>query len=43
MAARGEIQARGILTPEQVITGALFERLVDELAARGVRFEMTSE
>jgi saccharopine dehydrogenase-like NADP-dependent oxidoreductase len=43
MVARGEVQARGVLTPGQVITGAMFERLVDELAARGVRFEMTSE
>ncbi|MBN1661529.1 MAG: saccharopine dehydrogenase NADP-binding domain-containing protein [Anaerolineae bacterium] len=43
MAARGEIDARGIRTPEQLVTGTLFDRLVDELAAVGIRFEMTEE
>jgi lysine 6-dehydrogenase len=42
MIARGEIQARGILTPERLVTGALFERLLAELAEVNVRFEMTS-
>ncbi len=43
MVARGDIQAQGFITPEQVITGLLFERLVDELAAIDVRFEMMTE
>jgi lysine 6-dehydrogenase len=43
MMARGELQARGLLTPEQVIAGPPFDRLVVELAAAGVRFEITSE
>jgi lysine 6-dehydrogenase len=43
MVARGDIQARGFITPEQVITGPLFDKLVDELAALNVRFEMTTE
>jgi lysine 6-dehydrogenase len=43
MAARGEIGARGMCTPEQLVTGALFERLVGELAAVGIRFEMVEE
>ncbi len=43
MVARGDIQARGFITPEQIITGPLFDRLVDELAAINVRFEMTTE
>jgi len=43
MIARGDIQTSGLITPEQVITGPLFDRLVDELAAINVRFEMTTE
>jgi lysine 6-dehydrogenase len=43
MVARGDIQARGFITPEQVVTGSLFDRLVDELAALNVRFEMMTE
>jgi lysine 6-dehydrogenase len=43
MAARGDLQARGMLTPEQVITGPLFDKLVDELATANVRFDMTVE
>lgn len=43
MVARGEIQATGWQTPERVITGPLFDRLVQELAAAGVVFEMTTE
>jgi len=42
MAARGEIRGQGLRTPEQLVTGRLFDRLVDELAAAGVRFSMTS-
>jgi lysine 6-dehydrogenase len=43
MAARGEIAARGMLTPEKVITGPLFDRLVEELAELNIRFEITTE
>ena len=43
MIARGDLKAQGILTPEQVVTGPLFDRLVAELAAVNVRFEMTTE
>ena len=43
MVARGDLKASGLLTPEQVITGPLFDRLVQELAAVDVRFEMTTE
>lgn len=42
MAARGEIRGQGLRTPEQLVTGHLFDRLVDELAAAGVLFSMTS-
>jgi len=43
MVARGEVKAQGFLTPEKVITGHLFDTLVEELAAVNVRFEMTTE
>jgi lysine 6-dehydrogenase len=43
MVARGDLKARGWVTPERVITGALFDRLVRELADIGVLFEMTTE
>ncbi|GIK43554.1 MAG: saccharopine dehydrogenase [Chloroflexota bacterium] len=43
MIARGEIPERGLLTPEQVITGPRFERLVAELAAAEIRFTLTTE
>jgi lysine 6-dehydrogenase len=43
MIARGQLRATGWRTPEQVITGPLFDRLVEELAALNVRFEMTAE
>ena len=43
MIARGDITAQGFLTPEKVITGPLFDTLVDELAAVNMRFEMTTE
>jgi saccharopine dehydrogenase-like NADP-dependent oxidoreductase len=42
MIARGDVQAQGFLTPEQVITGPLVGKLVDELAAINVWFEMTT-
>jgi lysine 6-dehydrogenase len=43
MVARGDLEAKGMLTPEKVITGPLFDRLVDELAAANVRFDRTTE
>jgi lysine 6-dehydrogenase len=43
MVARGDLKAQGMLTPEQVVTGPLFDRLVAELAAVNVRFEMMTE
>jgi lysine 6-dehydrogenase len=38
MIARGQIKAKGLFTPERVIVGPLFDRLLSELAAAGVRF-----
>jgi lysine 6-dehydrogenase len=43
MIARGDIKAQGFVTPEKVITGKAFDILMDELAAAGMRFEMTTE
>jgi lysine 6-dehydrogenase len=43
MIGRGEITATGVITTELVITGALFERLVVELAKEGVVFLVTEE
>ncbi len=43
MAARGEIKGSGILTPEKVVTGKRFDRLVKELGANGVAFHLTQE
>jgi lysine 6-dehydrogenase len=43
MIARGDLKGRGLLTPEQVITGSLLERLLAELAAENVRFGETIE
>ena len=41
MIARGDLKASGMLPPEQVITGPLFDRLVNELAAANIRFDIT--
>ena len=41
MIARGDLKATGMLSPEQVIIGPLFDRLVDELAAANIRFDIT--
>ena len=43
MIARGDIHSQGFLTPEQVITGPLVGKLVEELAAINIRFEITTE
>jgi len=43
MAARGELKGQGLVTPEHVITGATFDRLLTDLAASGIVFELTTE
>jgi lysine 6-dehydrogenase len=43
MIARGDLTARGLWTPEQLITASLFDRLVGELAAVDVRFQVKTE
>ena len=43
MIARGDIEATGWVTPEKVITGKRFDRLVEELAEQGVTFTVTKE
>jgi saccharopine dehydrogenase-like NADP-dependent oxidoreductase len=44
MIARGDIShAHGLLHPEQIITGPHFDRLLEELAALNVTFQITSE
>lgn len=43
MVGEGAISRRGAITPEQVVTGDLLDRLVDELAAEGVKFVLTCE
>jgi lysine 6-dehydrogenase len=43
MIARGEIPGKGLLSPEKIVTGPLFDRLMDELAAAGIRFDLTEE
>jgi lysine 6-dehydrogenase len=43
MVARGDLCGSGVRTPEEFVTGPLFDRLVAELAAANVCFEMASE
>jgi lysine 6-dehydrogenase len=43
MVARGDIKTKGFVTPEKILTGKLFDKLVADLAAANVRFEMTTE
>ncbi len=43
MVARGDIRGQGWITPEKLITGPLFDRLVAELATAGVCFEIKTE
>ncbi len=42
MIARGDLKATGLLSPEQVITGPLFDRLMRELEAANIRFDITT-
>jgi len=41
MIARGDIQSKGLLHPEQVITGLNFDHLMDKLAAVNINFKIT--
>jgi len=43
MVARGDIKGKGWITPEKLIAGKLFDRLVAELAAVDVKFTLTKE
>lgn len=43
MIGRGEIVARGLFPPEQLVAGGLFQRLLQELAEQQIRFELTTE
>ena len=43
MIARGDVKARGFVTPEKVIVGQAFDILMDELLKANIRFEMTTE
>ncbi len=40
MAARGELPVTGLLTPEKLMTGAQFDRLISELATENIHFTM---
>jgi saccharopine dehydrogenase-like NADP-dependent oxidoreductase len=41
MIAHGDLNATGVLPPEQVITGPLFDQLLAELAAANIQFDIT--
>jgi hypothetical protein len=43
MIGRGEVQVHGWLSPEKVVTGPLFERLVRELRGLGIEFSLTTQ
>ncbi len=43
MIARGDIETSGFLMPEQVVTGSLFDKLLDELTAVNIRFDVTTK
>jgi lysine 6-dehydrogenase len=43
MIGRGDLKATGMLPPEQAITGPLFDKLVNELAAVNIQFDITVE
>jgi lysine 6-dehydrogenase len=43
MVARGEVKAKGFLTPEKLITGSLFKTFLDELAAAKIELNITVE
>jgi lysine 6-dehydrogenase len=41
MVARGEVCGAGLLTPERLISGAAYERLIGELAEQGIRIQFS--
>ncbi|CAN5380322.1 saccharopine dehydrogenase family protein [soil metagenome] len=41
MVARGELQGAGLITPEKLVSGPHFERLIRELAKENVQFTVT--
>jgi lysine 6-dehydrogenase len=41
MMTRGELQPLGLVTPEQLISGPHFERLITELAEQNIRFKIS--
>jgi lysine 6-dehydrogenase len=41
MIGRGDLKTTGMLPPEQVITGPLFDTLVDELSVTDIQFDVT--
>jgi lysine 6-dehydrogenase len=43
MVASGHLKAAGMVRPEQVVAGPLFGKLMDEMAAANIRFELTTE
>jgi lysine 6-dehydrogenase len=43
MIARGDIKGSGLISPEKLIAGAPFDRLVNELAEQDVHFELTTQ
>ena len=43
MIARGDLKGNGLLRPEQIITDRLFNKLVDELAAVDIIFDISVE
>jgi len=43
MVARGDIAVKGLYMAEEIITGPLFDKLVNELARFNVRFNLTTE
>jgi lysine 6-dehydrogenase len=43
MIGRGDLKGSGMVPPEQVISGPLFDKLVDELAGTGIHFDITEE
>lgn len=43
MIAQDKIRARGLIHPEQVITGSLFDQLLAELATHNIKFEITTD
>jgi lysine 6-dehydrogenase len=43
MIGRGELGGRGLVTPEQLLAGPALDRLLTELAALGIAFDVTEE